>query len=83
MAKAVSLKEWNAESQTVTIQTPNLFVRGLDSIKNVHLFRIHLVRLLHVHELKVVFCAESDKEKKILLPVNVLVSLQRKSILKS
>lgn len=80
--KAVSLKEWNAESQTVTIQAPNLFVRDWIQSKYVHLFRIHLARLLHVHELKVVFCAESDKEKEeILLPVNALaVSLQRKSI---
>lgn len=80
--KAVTLKEWDENAQTVVIQAPNKFVKDWIQTKYVDLFKVHLARLLHVQELKVLFCMESeDKQRDDLLPSRALaVSLQRKSI---
>ncbi len=72
--KAVSLRHWDAMTQTVALEAPNKFV--LDWIKNNYslLIQTHLSRLLHVDKLKLTFLlhgAVSEVERTVAGAVTI------------
>lgn len=74
--KAVTLSQWDAAQKTMYIQAPNVFVKEWIQSKYVDLFRLHLSRLLHVDDLKVIFLGPSDQ--RIVEPSSSLLPMLAK-----
>ncbi|MEX0940728.1 MAG: chromosomal replication initiator protein DnaA [Candidatus Babeliales bacterium] len=53
--KAVTLHKWNALDKVVYMLAPNSFVKNWIQSNYLNLFTVHLSRLLHVNDLKIVF----------------------------
>jgi chromosomal replication initiator protein len=62
--KAVSLYQWDPDAHTVYIKAPNAFVKEWIKSNYTELFQLHLGRLLHVSEPKIVFLNENEQESK-------------------
>jgi chromosomal replication initiator protein len=57
--KAVSLDRWDMLTNTAYLQTPNAFVRDWICKNYLNLCQIHLARLLHVPEIKIIIVQDS------------------------
>ena len=53
--KAVSLYQWDPDAHTVYVKAPNAFVKEWIQSNYTELFQLHLGRLLHVSEPRIVF----------------------------
>lgn len=53
--KAVTLQRWDSLGKTVYLQTPNQFVRDWIKSHYTALIEVHLKRLLHVEQIKIIF----------------------------
>jgi len=61
--KAVSVKQWNPDVQTLCIETPNSFVKEWIQTRYTKLFELHLGRLLNVTQLKVIFQSKTEQRE--------------------
>src|SRR6185437_14858794 len=59
--KAVSLQQWDSVQKVAYLQAPNAFVR--DWIKNnyLHIFQVHLGRLLNTESPKIIFLTGQEE----------------------
>ena len=62
--KAVSLYQWDPDAHTVYVKAPNAFVKEWIQSNYTALFQLHLGRLLHVSEPRIIFLNENKVEKK-------------------
>lgn len=62
--KAVSLFRWDQETITIYVEAPNAFVKEWIQLRYKQLFEVHLGRLLHVENLKVIFFIKSESTEK-------------------
>lgn len=62
--KAVSLYQWDPDAHTVYVKAPNAFVKEWIQSNYTALFQLHLGRLLHVSEPRIIFLNENEEEKK-------------------
>jgi chromosomal replication initiator protein len=53
--KAISLERWHPETKEITLKVPNQFIKKWIQDNYTHLLKIHLSRLLHSKEIKIVF----------------------------
>lgn len=75
--KAVTMQTWNAEKKTVTLKTPNMFVRNWIQNHYTSLIKTHLSRMLHSEEINVeLTCSKQSKERsmhrKNIIPASIL-----------
>ena len=62
--KAVIFCQWDAHTKTAYLQAPNAFVKDWITSHYTPLFEQHLGRLLHAHQIKIIFTqAEADDTK--------------------
>lgn len=69
--KAVHIANWNSEEKILTIEAPNKFVKEWIQTKYSQLFQVHLRRLLHIDDFKLVFAysvehASSSKDSPVI-----------------
>ena len=59
--KAVSLHQWDRDSNTVYVEAPNTFVKEWIQTKYTTVFKLHLGRLLNVPEPKIIFLNKMEQ----------------------
>ncbi len=76
--KAVSLYRWDQDTQTVYVEAPNAFVKEWIQLRYQQLFEVHLGRLLHADNLKVIFFAKSEQKNN--KPVDLLPTMRKQIV---
>ena len=61
--KAVKLRQWDAQENTLFLEAPNTFVRDWICSNYMPLFQLHLGRLLHVEKPRVIVTTALEQEK--------------------
>ena len=61
--KAVRLYQWDAIEKTLFIEAPNAFVKDWIQSNYTHLFQLHLGRLLHVENPRVIFTTSLEQDE--------------------
>ncbi|MCF7900523.1 chromosomal replication initiator protein DnaA, partial [Candidatus Babeliales bacterium] len=79
--KAVSLHQWDADAHTVYIKAPNAFVKEWIQSNYTALFQLHLGRLLHVSEPRVIFLNENEQEPKKDISELITIMPAKRSII--
>ena len=72
--KAVSLDDWNASINTVTLRVPNQFVSKWIQEHYAELLKKHLGRLLQAHDIKLFFIVTSQTEplSRTIIPASIV-----------
>ena len=65
--KAISLQRWDPTTKTVVIFVPNDFIKSWIESNYTKLLRTHLARLLHVHEIIILFSSAMHDEAEPVL----------------
>lgn len=65
--KAISLQRWDPTAKTVFIMVPNDFIKTWVESNYAKLIHTHLTRLLHVHELTIVFTGVAQEEEPTIV----------------
>ena len=61
--KAVTLSQWDSAQKTMYVQAPNVFVKEWIQTRYTDLFKVHLSRLLHIDEIKIIFLGPTEKRE--------------------
>ena len=76
--KAVTFEEWNPATNQVILRTPNQFVRKWVQEHYTNLLKIHLARLLHKDDIKLLFlCKEQEVKNQKIIPASVIQNQQK------
>ena len=63
--KAVSLHSWDAVHHVLYVTSPNAFIKEWVKSNYLHLFHLHLNRLLNVNHLKIIFIEDQEKATSV------------------
>ena len=71
--KAVTLQEWDAATNSITLKAPNQFVSTWVQEHYSDLMSKHLARLLHTQSLRIVFTsATNDQTPRTIIPASMI-----------